>query len=125
MSVLTSTSTDTRIFDQEVEELRDDLDRDYSGWFCIRTDPWPCPAQGCSVAQPYVTAAHLIVVWPRKDDRMLLSYANDCQQIGRNPSIVEYERALGHCIAYDVWVRIGRPVHGQLARPADKPWRQL
>ena len=35
------------------EELwTDDSGEDYSGWYCVRTDPWNCPATGCSfVAQ--------------------------------------------------------------------------
>ena len=32
----------------EEEELwTDDSGEDYSGWYCVRTDPWGCPATGC------------------------------------------------------------------------------
>lgn len=125
MSILTHTPTPSKVFDEEVAELRDDLDRDYSGWFCIETDPWPCPALGCEIAQPYVTAAHLIVVWPAKDDRQLLETAHDAAQHGRNPRVVEWSPERGSCIPYDVWERLGRPVHGMKSRPSDKPFRRL
>ena len=32
----------------EDEELwEDDGSDDYHGWYCVRTDPFPCPAPGC------------------------------------------------------------------------------
>ena len=37
----------------EEEELwTDDSGEDYSGWYCVRTDPWPCPADGLRVRRP-------------------------------------------------------------------------
>lgn len=104
-------------FDDEVEEVRDDLDRDYTGWFCVETDPWPCPAQGCSFVALHMTAAHLIVCWPRRDDPSLLAAAANARDLSRNPRIVEYKTAFGPSIAWDEWQRIGRPVHGQAAKP--------
>lgn len=121
-----ATLTPTRLqFDQEVEEQRGDLDADYSGWFCVRTDPWPCPAVGCGAVLDFMTAAHLVVVWPGKDDRSLLSFANDAATFGRNPRITEYRSEFGACIAYDEWRRIGSPVHGVLDRPEGIPFRAL
>ena len=122
-----ATITPTRVdFDAQVEERRDDLEADYSGWFCVRTDPFPCPAVGCDAVVGFMTAAHLIVVWPRMDDRSLLSFANDARVVGRNPRIEEYRPDFGPCIAYDVWRRIGSPVHGVLDRPDGMaPFRSL
>jgi hypothetical protein len=105
-------------FDEDIELARDDADADYSGWYCVSTDPFPCPAEGCSFVATHMTAAHLIVVWPSSDDRDLLTYARDAQRVDRNPRIVEYERALGPCIPYDVWVGLGKPIHGALDKPA-------
>jgi hypothetical protein len=109
VSVLTHTPTPSKVFDEQVAEHRDDLDRDYSGWFCIATAPWPCPAPG----------------WPRKDDHDMLEIANDAQRLGRAPRVVEYELALGPCIPYDAWARMGGPVHGVAPRPANVPYRKL
>jgi hypothetical protein len=125
VSVLTHTPTPSKVFDEQVAEHRDDLDRDYSGWFCIATAPWPCPAPGCDVVVEHMTAAHLILVWPRKDDHDMLEIANDAQRLGRAPRVVEYELALGPCIPYDAWARMGGPVHGVAPRPANVPYRKL
>lgn len=111
---------DRPVFDQDIELARDDEDVDYSGWFCVATDPFPCPAPGCDFVALHMTAAHLIVVWPDGDDRDLLTYARDAQRVDRNPRIVEYERALGPCIPYDVWTSIGKPIHG--ANPKPNGW---
>jgi hypothetical protein len=106
-----------QVFDQEVDAARDDEERDYSGWFCIATAPFPCPADGCTFVALHMTAAHLIVVWPQQDDPKLLAQARNAQQAGRKPRIVEYEQAMGPCIPIDVWLRAGRPVHGQHSAP--------
>jgi hypothetical protein len=106
-------------FDAELEERRDDEDVDYSGWYCVRTARWPCPAEGCDFVAVFSTAAHLIVVWPRKDDPMLLANAHNCRLVGRDPRIVEYEPDFGPCIAWDVWERLGRPIHGKLKQGDD------
>jgi hypothetical protein len=113
------------VFDQEVDrelERVDDADLDDS-WWCVRTLPFPCPALGCDYVALYMTAAHRIVVWPRQDDRQMLRYSADAKQLGRDPHIVRYERAMGAAIPYDAWEQIGRPVHGKAVRPAGKPWR--
>ncbi|MFL5309514.1 MAG: hypothetical protein ACJ79H_03565 [Myxococcales bacterium] len=110
----------TRVeFDQDIEEAVDEAGGipEDAPWFCVRTDPWPCPAEGCDFVAYFMTAAHRIVVWPRKDDLSLLRQADMAAQGGRNPRVVEYEAAFGSCITYDVWVRIGRPVHGKIDAP--------
>lgn len=114
MSVATPTRTE---FDEKVEELREEREDDYTGWFAIRTRPFPCPASGCTFVALFQTAAHLIVVWPGQDDRALLSCARDCREAGRDPRIVEYDYGMGPCIAWDEWRRIGGPVHGRLPVP--------
>lgn len=123
-----SLATTTRVdFDQKVEEALSETpqDEDFSGWFCVSTAPFPCPAPGCDFVALYLTAAHLIMVWPRADDRDLLRIAADGKQWGREPKIIEYERSFGDCIAFDAWLAIGRPVHGQLDRTPDKPFRSF
>lgn len=122
MSVETPvTITWTRVaFDRDVDEQieQDGGDTtDYSGWFCVRTNPFPCPADGCDFVALFMTAAHLVVVWPEKDDRTLLQFATDAQRFNRNPRIVEWEPGYGPCISYYRWTRIGRPVHGKHVRP--------
>lgn len=110
--------------DQLVDLARHDEDEDYSGWFCVATDPWPCPAPACGFVANHLTAAHLIVVWPSRDDRKLFVYARDARDVGRNPRIVEYEQDMGPCIAFDEWVRIGKPIHGVAFDKAPSPdWK--
>jgi hypothetical protein len=112
---------DRQVFDQAVEEQRDDTRDDYDdGWFCVRTNPWPCPADGCTFVALYMTAAHQIVVFPGEDDRRLFAQARYAREAGRNPKIVRYERSFGPCIPVDVWMTIGRPVHGR--RPEPEGW---
>ena len=35
----------------------------------MRTDPFPCPAPGCTFVAEFMTAVHLILVWVERDDR--------------------------------------------------------
>lgn len=107
----------TVTFDEEVESRRHDGDADYTGWFCIRTDPFPCPRAGCGYVAQFMTGAHLIVVWPRVDDPSMLANAANAQDLGRNPRVCEYGTDFGPCIAWDEWHRIGRPVHALADRP--------
>ena len=51
-------------FIEEEEELWQDDDGEYDGWFCVRTEPFPCPAAGCTFVAEFMTAAHLILVQP-------------------------------------------------------------
>ena len=95
----------------EAEELWDDAG-DHTGWYCVRTDPFPCPADGCTFVADFMTAAHLILVWEERDDPNLLWHAQRAKEVGRNPRIVPYERSFGASASYYAWEAAGRPVHG-------------
>jgi hypothetical protein len=95
------------------EELwREDGDESHGGWFCVATDPFPCPASGCSFVANHMTAAHLILVWEERDDPNLLRHAQIAKDVGRNPRIVAYEPAFGPSASYYAWIAAGKPVHG-------------
>ena len=95
------------------EELwRDEGGPDYQGWFCVRTDPFPCPAPGCDFVAVFMTAAHLILVWEQRDDPNLLHHAQRAKEVGRNPHVVGYEPSFGPSASYYAWEAAGRPVHG-------------
>jgi hypothetical protein len=96
----------------EEELWTDDSDEDRSGWFCVRTDPFPCPAAGCSFVAEFMTAVHLILVWVDRDDPNLLWHAQRAKEVGRNPRIVPYEPSFGPSASYYAWEASGRPVHG-------------
>jgi hypothetical protein len=101
----------------EEEELWvDDSDSDHSGWFCVSTDPFPCPAAACTFIAEYMTAAHLILVWEERDDPNLLRHAQRAQEVGRNPRVAEYASSFGPSASYYAWEAAGRPVHGIRAR---------
>jgi hypothetical protein len=85
---------------------------DHEGWYCVRTNPFPCPAPGCDFVAEFMTAAHLILVWEAKDDPNLLDIAHQAQKVGRSPRIVPYEPAFGPSASYYAWEAAGRPVHG-------------
>jgi hypothetical protein len=100
-----------------VEKLwTDDDAADHSGWFCVRTDPFPCPAAGCDYVAEFMTAAHLILVWEQRDDPNLLHHAQRAKEVGRNPRIKEYESQYGPSASYYAWEAAGGPVHGVRAR---------
>ncbi len=96
----------------EEELWTDDSDTDYTGWFCVRTDRFPCPASGCTFIAEFMTAAHLILVWQERDDPNLLRHAQRAKEVGRNPKVVSYEALFGPCASYYLWEASGRPVHG-------------
>ncbi len=100
--------------DLEVDEelWTDDGETDHAGWYCVSTDPFPCPADGCSFVAEFMTAAHLILVWEMRDDPNLLRHAQRAKEVGRNPKVVEYEPAFGPSASYYAWEAAGRPVHG-------------
>ena len=85
---------------------------DHSGWFCVRTNPFPCPASGCDFVAMFMTAVHLILVWEERDDPNLLRHAQRAKEVGRNPSIVAYKSVFGPSASYYAWEASGRPVHG-------------
>ena len=97
----------------EDEELwTDEGGDDHSGWFCVRTDPFPCPAPGCEFVAEFMTAAHLVLVWEERDDPNLLWHAQRAKDVGRNPRVVEYQPSFGPSASYYAWEAAGRPVHG-------------
>ena len=101
------------------EELwQDDGGSDHSGWYCVRTDPFPCPASGCTFVADFMTAAHLVLVWEERDDPNLLWHAQRALDVGRNPRIVTYESSFGPSASYYAWEAAGRPVHGVGPKPA-------
>ena len=101
---------------EEEEIWRDDDDPDRDGWFCVRTDPFPCPASGCTYVATFMTAAHLILVWEESDDPNLLRHAARARDVGRNPRIVGYRADYGPSASYYAWIAAGRPVHGVRAQ---------
>ena len=96
----------------EEELWTDDTGSDHAGWFCVRTDPFPCPAASCSFVAEFMTAAHLILVWQERDDPNLLRHAGRAKEVGRNPRVVGYEPSFGPSASYYAWEAAGRPVHG-------------
>jgi hypothetical protein len=97
---------------EESELWREDGDDGYDGWFCVRTDPFPCPANGCAFVAEFMTAAHLILVWLELDDPNLLRHAARARDVGRNPRVVGYQVDYGPSASYYAWIAAGRPVHG-------------
>jgi len=98
---------------QQDEELwADDEGTDHEGWFCVATEPFPCPAAGCTFVANHMTAAHLILVWEQLDDPNLLRHAQRAKEVGRNPRVVTYRREFGPSASYYAWEAAGRPVHG-------------
>jgi hypothetical protein len=96
----------------EGEELWSEDGGDHAGWFCVRTNPFPCPAPGCSFVAEFMTAAHLVLVWEERDDPNLLRHAQRAKEVGRNPRVVTYETGYGPSASYYAWEAAGRPVHG-------------
>ena len=98
----------------EIDEdlWHDDGSDDYSGWWCVRTDPFPCTAVGCTFIAEFMTAAHLVLVWQERDDPNLLWHAQRAKEVGRNPRVVAYESGYGPSASYYAWEAAGRPVHG-------------
>ena len=97
---------------QDEELSQDDGGVEHQGWFCVRTDPFPCPAAGCDFVAVFMTAAHLILVWEQSDDPNLLHHAQRAKEVGRNPRIDAYEPSFGPSASYYAWEAAGGPVHG-------------
>jgi len=104
------------LLEHDEELWEDDSDDDRTGWCCVRTNPFPCPATGCTYVADYMTAAHLILVWEERDDPNLLWHAQRALEVGRNPRIVSYERSFGPSASYYAWEAAGRPVHAVRGR---------
>jgi hypothetical protein len=104
--------TEETWLDEEDELWTDEGSGDHAGWFCVSTDPFPCPAPGCSFVAEFMTAAHLILVWEERDDPNLLRHANRAMEVGRNPRVLEYRAEFGPSASYYAWEAAGRPVHG-------------
>ena len=100
----------------EEEELWTGDGGDHAGWFCVATDPFPCPADGCDFVARYMTVAHLILVWEESDDPNLLRHAQRAKEVGRNPRVTVYEPDFGPSVSYYAWEAAGRPVHGVRGR---------
>jgi hypothetical protein len=97
---------------EEAHELWTEDGLEHVGWFCVRTDPFPCPAPGCEFVAVFMTAAHLVLVWEEQDDPNLLRHAQRAKEVGRNPRIISYETDYGPSASYYAWEAAGRPVHG-------------
>jgi hypothetical protein len=91
---------------------QDDETGDRAGWYCVRTEPFPCPASGCTFVADFMTAAHLVLVWEERDDPNLLWHAQRAKEVGRNPRVVTYDLSFGPSASYYAWEAAGRPVHG-------------
>ena len=89
-----------------------DAGEQHHGWYCVRTDPFPCPAPGCAFVAVFMTAAHLVLVWQDRDDPNLLRHAARAKEVGRNPRVISYEQTFGPSASYYAWEAAGRPVHG-------------
>jgi hypothetical protein len=98
--------------EQDEELWTDDDGADHTGWYCVATNPFPCPAAGCSFVAEFMTAAHLILVWEKRDDPNLLRHAQRAKEVQRNPRVVPYETSFGPSASYYTWEASGRPVHG-------------
>jgi hypothetical protein len=98
--------------EQDEELWTDDDGADHTGWYCVATNPFPCPAAGCSFVAEFMTAAHLILVWEQRDDPNLLRHAQRAKEVQRNPRVVPYETSFGPSASYYTWEASGRPVHG-------------
>jgi hypothetical protein len=101
MSVITESFTGLKIKPDLDDGSTDD--QDFEGWWCIKTDPWPCPI--CSIVVHFCTVDHRIIVFPEKDDENILKLAawakgDNPANVDRNPRIIEYEADYGPCISY-------------------------
>ena len=100
----------TEVLEEEAVWIDDE--QDHEGWFCVRTDPFPCPAAGCTFVADFMTAAHLILVWETSDDPNMLRHAARARDVGRNPRVAGYRSEYGPSASYYAWIAAGRPVHG-------------
>ena len=99
---------------EEAEELWTEDGSEHVGWFCVRTDPFPCPAPDCGYVAEFMTAAHLVLVWEERDDPNLLRHAQRAVEVGRNPHVVGYEADVR---AERVVLRVGSRRPARARRP--------
>lgn len=90
------------IYDQETIIYEDvkvsDNDEDFTGWYCVKTEPFPCKCGQTTVY--FFTYAHAILVWPDLDDLHMLTMCSVAKDHGRNPKVVQYKNEYGKCISY-------------------------
>src|SRR5688500_4304489 len=98
---------ETELFDEHELVWIDDPDAAHTRWFCARTDPFPCPATGCTFVADFMTAAHLVLVWEERDDPSLRWHAHRAKEVGRNPRVVPYENGFGPSASYYAWEAAG------------------
>lgn len=82
-----------------IRTVDDDFDLDLSDWYCIATNPFPCPC-GEFMAH-HMTAVHRVIIFPDNDGDDILFYAEQAKKANRNPKIVEYEKSFGPYITMD------------------------
>lgn len=74
----------------------------YAGWYTLRLDgdlPDECVCGSINVRFPHTSARHSkIVVWPEKDDDVLLKLAIAVKKSKRSVRVIEYEPQMGRCI---------------------------
>src|SRR3972149_4154281 len=97
----------------EEEELwTGDSGSDHSGWCCVATNPFPCPAPGCTFVAEFMTAAHLILVWQERGDPNLLRHAQRAEGVGPHPRAAPYKSSFVPTASSSLGEASGRPVHG-------------
>ena len=85
---------------------------DYAGWFCVATDPFPCPADGCTFVAMFMTAAHLILVWEHVTTRTCSATRSGRRRSGATRGSCATSRRSAPSASYYAWEAAGRPVHG-------------
>lgn len=111
---------ETLIKQHEETEISDEREEDSGDWYCIKTDPYQCPA--CHETVNFFTSLHRVVVFPEKDCDDILLYAkylkgDNAEKKDRNPVIVLYEKSFGPAITMDQYRAQRFPAH---YRPEDE-----
>jgi hypothetical protein len=81
--------------------IPDEAEEAESEWYCIKTDPYVCTGckRICEFLHLKIKWGNRIIVWPEKDDDILLTAAADWKRKGRNPRIVLYQPEFGTCVS--------------------------
>jgi L-2-hydroxyglutarate oxidase LhgO len=82
------------------ETIHSTEEDNFDGWFCVQTTIMLHCVCG-NFAAPFLTYAHIILVWEEKDDPVMLEQAQTAKEKGTNPKIVEYKEEFGPAIPYD------------------------